>query len=179
MGIFDQMLTSLVGMDFFSVLFPFLLALAIFYSVLMWALKERLGKGPIGLISIILSFFVMLFAKVYIPSLSTLLMMGSGWTLAIASVILFLIIIFGLFGIKLNEIKDKWVEVIIALVVIYIIISLLWGGLPGFFVGLPFLSNNADVWTIVLFLAIIGIAWHFLSKDGGDDKDKPKPGKPG
>ncbi len=42
MGIFDTMLTSLVQMDFFQVLFPFLLALAIFYGVLRWALKDRI-----------------------------------------------------------------------------------------------------------------------------------------
>ena len=177
MGIFDQMLTSLVGMDFFQVLFPFLLALAIFYGVFtMMGLKDRVGKGPVGLIAIILSFFVMLFAK-QIPGLSQLLTMGSGWTLAIASVILFMIVIFGLFGIKLDEIKNKWVEVIIVLVVVYIIVSLLWGGLPGFFVGIPWLGNNTDVWSIILFIVIIAIAWHFLSK-GEEEKGaaaKPKP----
>ncbi len=165
MGIFDTMLTSLVGMDFFSVLFPFLLALAIFYAILTWAAKDRLGKGPIGLISIILAFFVMLYAK-QIPGLAQLLTMGSGWTLAIASIIIFIIIIFGLFGIKLEEMKNKWVEVIIVLVVVYIIVAWLWGGaLPGFFVGLPWLTNNTDIWSIILFIVIIAIAWHFLSRE--------------
>jgi len=171
MGIFDQMLTNLVGMDFFSVLFPFLLALAIFYAVLMWALKERLGKGPISLISIILAFFVMLFAK-QIPGLSYMITAGAGWTLAIACIVLFMIIIFGLFGIKPEEIKNKWVEVIIVLVIIYIIISLLWGGMPGFFINIPWLGNYSDMWTIILFIAIIAIAWHFLSKEEEPKEEK-------
>ena len=50
MGIFDTMLTSLVGMDFFQVLFPFLLALAIFYGIFsVMGLKDRVGKGPVAL----------------------------------------------------------------------------------------------------------------------------------
>ncbi len=169
MGIFDTMLTSLVGMDFFQVLFPFLLALAIFYGIFsVMGLKDRVGKGPVGLIAIILSFFVMLFAK-QIPGLSTFLTVGSGWTLAIASVILFAIVIFGLFGIKLNEIKDKWVEVIIVLVVVFIIVSWLWGVMPGAFISMPWLASNADIWSIILFIIIIAIAWHFLSRE-----EKPK-----
>ena len=174
MGIFDTMLTSLVNMDFFSVLFPFLLALAVFYGILTWAAGERLGKGPVGLISLILSFFVMLYAK-SIPGLSNLITMASGSTLAIATVILFVIVVLGLMGIKISDIWEKknWLMILVIVVILYAIVVGLWGFVP-MSLGIPWFTSNADVWAVVIFLIIIAIAWHFMTKCGEKKEDKPK-----
>lgn len=187
MGIFDQMLTNLVQMDFFQVLFPFLLALAIFYGVLKWGAKldEKMGKGPTALVSIILAFFVMLYAK-SIPGLSWMLAMASGSTLAIAVVLLFVIIILGLFGFGIKDIGERknWFGLLIALIVVYAIVVSLWGvnisALGN--LGIPYIGG-ADLWTIILFLVIIGIAWHFMTKEehkpatpaGGAGGGRPNP----
>ena len=61
-GIFETILGSWTQLGFFQYLFPFLLALAIMYGILKWATGDRLGKSSTALISLILSFFVMLFA---------------------------------------------------------------------------------------------------------------------
>lgn len=171
MGIFDTMLTSLVQMDFFQVLFPFLLALAIFYGVLRWATKDKIDKGPVALISIILSFFVMLYAK-SIPGLSWMITQLSGSTLAVAVVILFVIVVLGLMGLKLEDLKKKesWVIILAVLVVLYIIFAGVWGLAPGIILGIPWLGGYTDIWTIILFIVIIAIAWHFMTKEGGEEK---------
>jgi hypothetical protein len=175
MGIFDQMLTSLVGMDFFTVLFPFLLALAIFWGVLTLTVKDRLGKGPIALVSIILSFFVMLYAK-QIPGLSMLLTAWSGTTLMIATALLFVIIILGIFGIKTEDLKDRskipWISLLILIVIVYAVIGGV-SGIGGINLSMPWLFSNMDVWAIVVFLIVIAIAWHFMTSEKKDDAAKP------
>ena len=180
MGVFDQMLTTLVNMDFFQVLFPFLLALAIFYGVLMWALGEKLKKGPVGLISIILAFFVMLFAK-QIPGLSWFLTLGSGTILAIASIIIFIIIILALLGIQFKDIwegdKRNWTLIIIVIIVIYIVLASIVGFIPGVNLYLPWFMNYQDVWTIVIFIVLLALVLHFLTREGGGEK-KAESGAP-
>jgi hypothetical protein len=177
MGLFDAMLTSLLNMDFFQILFPFLLALAIFYGVLKMVLKEKLGNGPIGLISIILAFFVMLYART-VPIYLTITA-GAGSVLAIACVILFLLILLGLFGISLDNLKDKdkksWFGIIVALIIIFVIVAGLWG--TNIFMGLPWFVGYTDVWTIILFVIIIAICWHIMNSGEGGDKDKEKAAK--
>jgi len=170
MGVFDTMLTNLVNMDFFQVLFPFLLALAIFYGVLMWVLGDKLKKGPVGLISIILSFFVMLYAK-QVPVLSWFLTYASGTILAIASIVIFLIVILALLGIKISDIwtgeKKNWTLVVIVLIVIYIVLMAVVGYFPGVNISLPWVFYNQDIWTIAIFLLILILVFHFLTKEGG------------
>jgi hypothetical protein len=179
MGVFDQMLTTLVNMDFFQVLFPFLLALAIFYGVLMWALGEKLKKGPVGLISIILAFFVMLFAK-QIPGLAWFLTLGSGTILAIASIVIFIIVILALLGIQFKDIwegdKRNWTLIIIVIIIIYIVLASIVGFIPGVNLYLPWFMNYQDVWTIVIFIVLLGLVLHFLTKEGGEKK--PEGGAP-
>jgi membrane protease YdiL (CAAX protease family) len=180
MGVFDQMLTNLVAMDFFQVLFPFLLALAIFYGVLRSVTKDKIDKGPIGLISIVLAFFVMLFAK-QIPLLSWFLTLGSGTILAISTVVIFIVIVLGLMDIKLSEIwkegeKRNWTLIIVVIIVIYIILSSLLGVIPGFNMWLPWFFNYQDAWTIIIFILLIAIVLHFLTKEeGGKKPEGPKP----
>ena len=108
MAVLETMLQNLVNMEFFQLLFPFLLALAIIYGILISTAKDRLGKGPIGLISIVLAFFVMLYSS-WNTWLYTWLTQISGVWLAVAVAALFLIILFELMGLSLKEI-GQWGE---------------------------------------------------------------------
>ncbi len=118
----------------------------------------------------------MLYAKT-IPVLSNILKMASGSTLAIASIIIFIIVVLGLMGLKISDLWEKknWLMVLVILVILYIIIAGLWGFVPGIFFGIPWLANYNDVWTIILFIVIIAIAWHFMTKEGGEEKKEEKP----
>ncbi len=172
MGLFDTLLTSWINMDFFQVLFPFLLALAIFYGALMWAVGEKLKKGPVALISIILSFFVMLYAK-QIPGLSTFITWASGTILALACVVIFIIIILALIGLKFENVwsKDRnWVMIVIVLIIIYIVVVGIAGFIPGIGLNLPWLVNNQDIWTIIIFVVILAIVLWFLGREGKSEK---------
>jgi hypothetical protein len=176
MGLFDAMLTNLLNMDFFQILFPFLLALAIFYGILKKTLEDKIGKGPVGIISIILAFFVMLYAR-SVPIYLTLTA-GAGWVLAIACILIFLIILLGLFGFGLGDFSDKkkWLGLIVALAVIYIILSALWGGIGMWNIGFPWFVGYTDLWTIVLFIIIIAIVWHVMNsgEKPAEEAEKPK-----
>jgi len=163
-------------MGFFQVLFPFLLALAIFYGVLTFAFEKKLKKGPIGLISIILSFFVMLYAR-NIPGLSDFITGASGTILALACVVIFVIIILALIGIKFSDVwegeKRNWTLIIIVLIIIYIVVVGIAGFVPGIGVNLPWLVNNQDIWTIVIFVVILAIVLWFLGREEKESASKP------
>ena len=62
-GIFGTLVQNMASLGFFQFLFPFLLALAIIYGLLTFALKDRLPKSAMALISLILAFFVMIYSS--------------------------------------------------------------------------------------------------------------------
>ena len=94
-GGFQQMIQNMVSLGFFQFLFPFLLALAIFYGLLRWALPDQLPNSATGLVSLILAFFVMLFASAN-PGIVEFFKDISGWALIAGTGILFLVILLGL-----------------------------------------------------------------------------------
>jgi len=175
MGIFDTLVSNLQQMGAFQFLFPFLLALAIFYGVLMYALGERIKKGPIGLISIVLAFFVMLFAATN-PQIVPFLAILSGTTGMVATGILVIAILLGLAGFRLNEVfsgtYSKW-----ALVLVIIVIGiLLFIGAGGSNI-LPSVFISSDITTAIIVIVIIGLAMFFMTHEGGEKKDEgAKPG---
>src|SRR4030066_401761 len=111
MAFFDNLVINMQNLGMFQYLFPFLLALAIFYGVLMWAMGDRIKKGPVGLISIVLAFFVMLYANIN-PMIAGFFAMLGGTTLIVASGILVIAIFLGLAGFKLQDVfsgtYSKW-----------------------------------------------------------------------
>lgn len=167
--VFTDMLNNLVQLEFFQLLFPFLLALAIVYGVLMYAAREQLGKGPISLISVVIAFFVMLYSSWSGSILYTFLTTTSGVFLTIASALLFLIVILGLMGLKISNLwgKDRnWIMVVIALIVLYIFLVGIWGATPF---GLPWWSFqfNSDFWTVIFFIVVLAIVLWALGREGG------------
>lgn len=173
MGVLETMLQNLVNMEFFQLLFPFLLALAIIYGLLRYALKDQLPKSAAGLISIIIAFFVMLFSSwnawVYV-----FLTNISGVWLMIASVMLFLVLLLGIVGISFKDLTEKlWLKWLVALVIIFIIIMAFFGATTF---GIPYWMAWNDFWTIIFFVVILAIVMYFFSKGegGGAPEEKKK-----
>ena len=171
---------SLERLGFFQLLFPFLLSLAVVYGVLMWAAKDRLGgKSPIALISIVISFFVMLYAATN-PFIATFLTQMSGITLITGVGILFLLIVLGLLGINTDKISElgkkdqfNWVTALIVVVALFIALSVVFG--VGGVTAPGFLINN-DIWTVIFFIIILAVAVKGLS--GGEEKKSAAAGSP-
>ncbi|UCD07217.1 MAG: hypothetical protein JSW41_05330, partial [Candidatus Aenigmatarchaeota archaeon] len=111
-GLLQQMLQNMQYMGFFLYLFPFLLALAIFYGVLSWSLGERLPKSARGLVSIIIAFFVMLYSS-WNVWIVTFFAEYFGAGLVLACGILVVAILLGLAGYKIEDLfkgtYSKWV----------------------------------------------------------------------
>jgi hypothetical protein len=161
-GAFSQMLQNLLRLEFFQLMFPFLLALAILYGVLTWALKEQLPPSARGLVSIIFAFFVMLYSSIN-PTLYQFLTSISGVWFIVASAILFLIVLFGLVGLKFGEIeKWGWAKLGIALIIIYIVAVLFFNAMPAFN---PQILFGSDLWAVIFFIIILAVVLHYLTKE--------------
>ena len=171
-------LSTLQQIGIYQFLFPFLLALAIFYGTLMYALGDKLKKGPVGLISIVLAFFVMLFAATN-PQIVPFLAVLTGTTGMVAVGVLMIVVLLALAGFKLDTLfggsHAKWV---LALVLIGIGILLFMGA--GGNTILPSIFISSDITAGIIVIAIIAIAMWFMTRgEGGEKKDETaKPGKP-
>ena len=164
---FQQMIQNMVSLGFFQFLFPFLLALAIFYGILKWTVGEKMPNSAVGLISLILAFFVMLFASAN-PGIVSFMQNISGTGLIAGTGILFLIILLGLTGFQIKDLvgKDKSAgERLLLLLVIVIVIVLFFGAGTSFL--LPSVSVGTDFWTIVFFVVILALVLWFLGQGGG------------
>jgi hypothetical protein len=180
-GVFPNLTQNLQNMGFFLYLFPFLLALAIFYGILYWVFasgdKPKIPRSAIALISIILAFFVMLYSSwntMIVQFMANL----SGAGLIVGSGILFVAILLGLVGFNIEGLtgeaagRGKWVF-IIGVLVIGILIFFAAGG--GSFGLIPEWSNNGEFLTALFVIAIIGLAVWWLGNEGGGG---PKPAGP-
>lgn len=173
MALFDNLVISMQNLGMFQYLFPFLLALAIFYGVLMWAIGDRVKKGPIGLISIVLGFFVMLYANTN-PMIVGFFSMLGGMTLIVASGILVIAILLGLVGFKFQEVfkgdYSKWI-LVFAIIIIGLIIYFGAGG--GYLVNMPAFFISSDFTAVIIVIVIIAVAMWFMTRgEGGGEKPK-------
>lgn len=170
-GGFQQILQNMMSLGFFQFLFPFLLALAIFYAILHFAAGERIPKSANGLISLILAFFVMLFASAN-PGIVQFLTNLSGAGLVIGVGILFLVILLGLLGFKTESLFEakgwKWIFV---LVIIIVAIVIFFGAGAGTLI--PGVTITSDFTTILFFIAILAIVLWFLGRE--EEGRKPAP----
>jgi hypothetical protein len=168
----SPLINEMLNMEFFQLLFPFLLALAIFYGVLYFVFhagERKMPKSAIGLISIILAFFVMLYAS-WNPSILAFFTSLSGATLILGSGILIIAVLLGLIGFNIEGLTtgsgwSKWVFIlgIIALGI------LIFFGAGGSVLGLvpPELTTNGQFLTAVFVIIIIALAVWFLSREDG------------
>lgn len=176
-GGFQQMIQNMVSLGFFQFLFPFLLALAIFYGVIRWATTDKDGKQRIpnsasGLISLILAFFVMLFASAN-PGIVQFLQNISGAGLVGATGILFLVILLGILGFKTETIFApsgwKWVFVLFIVVAALVIF---FGAGAGTLI--PGLQVSSEWWTIGFFIIILALVLWFLGDKGKEEEATPE-----
>ncbi len=181
MALFDNLVISMQNLGIFQYLFPFLLALAVFYGVLMWSIGDRIKKGPTGLISIILAFFVMLYANTN-PMIVNFFATLGATTLIVASGILVIAILLGLAGWKLggegglfSGSYSKW---ILAFVLIFIGIVIYYGAGGGYMVNLPWMFISPDFTAIIIVIVIIAVAMWFMTRgEGGEKAAAPAGGK--
>ena len=144
------MVTNLENMGFFQYLFPFLLAFAILYGVLKWVFKEKIEPRVVALISVVLSFFVMLYSA-YNTWLYNFLANASGVWLGMATVLLFIVVI------------------------AYVVIVSFFG--TGAYASyLPFWLTSGDLWTVLLVIIILAIVFWFVGgeseKGAGEGEEK-------
>jgi len=109
------------------------------------------------------------------PALYQWLTNISGVWLAIASALLFLIVLLGILGIKTEELwkgtyTKGWLVGLVVLVVVFILVVAVFGATPF---GLPWWSYtfNSDLWTVVFFVIILAIVMWFLTRGG--EKTEP------
>ncbi len=174
-GVFNNLTGNLESMGFFLYLFPFLLALAIFYGILFWVFhsgeKPKLPKSAIALISIILAFFVMLYSS-WNTTIVAFFANLSGTGLIVGSGILFVAILLGLMGFNIEGLtkaetmgRGRWVF-IIGVVIIGILIFFGAGGAS--FGLIPDWSSNSEFLTALFVIAIIALAvWWLGSENNG------------
>jgi hypothetical protein len=176
MALFDNLVISMQNLGMFQYLFPFLLALAVFYGVLEYALKDRVKKGPIGLISVVLAFFVMLFANTN-PMIVGFFSMLGGTTLIVASGFLVIIILLGLAGFQLNKVFEKgYMMWFFVFVVILIGLILFFGAGGGGFLNVPSFFVNSDFTTVIIVIMIIALAMWFMTRGEEGEKATPTAG---
>lgn len=177
-GMLSQMLQNMEYMGFFLYLFPFLLALAIVYGVLSWTMGDRLPKSARGLISIIIGFFVMLYAS-WNPWIVNFFAEYFGAGLILATAILVIAILLGLAGYKIERLfEDPKLRWIVILGIIIIAIVVFYGAGAGWLIPTPTWISSAQIWTVVIFILILVIAMWWLGSDaGGSGGAAPKADK--
>ncbi len=176
-GLLQQMLQNMQYMGFFLYLFPFLLALAIFYGVLSWSLGERLPKSARGLVSIIIAFFVMLYSS-WNVWIVTFFAEYFGAGLVLACGILVVAILLGLAGYKIEDLfkgtYSKWVFI---LGIIIIAILIFFGAGAGWLIPIPYWSTSSELWTVALFIIILALAMWWLGSEGKKEEAAPPAGE--
>ena len=170
-GVFNPqiLVNNMENMGFFLYLFPFLLALAIFYGILKYTMGNKLPNSAIGLISIIFSFFVMLYSSWNTMIVSFFANLG-GMGLVVGSGLLFVIILLGITGFKIGDVfsgtVSKWAFV---LTIIFIGVLIFFGAGAGWLIQLPSWSNTGEFWTALFFIVILALAMWWL---GGSEAEK-------
>ena len=166
-GAFQILVQNMMRLGFFQFLFPFLLALAIVYGLLTWALKEQLPRSARGVIALIIAFFVMVYSSWNVMIVTFFAEMSGMW-LVVATGILFIIILLALAGQRPQELLQgktaKWVTV---LVLIFIGVAIFFGAGGAWLVNIPVV--NQDFWTILFFIVILAIVifWLGQGEEGG------------
>ncbi len=151
----------------YQFILPFLLALAIFYGALKFALGDKIEKSVISLISLILAFFVMLFTSWNVMVVTFFANMG-GSALLVATGLLIIIIFLGLFGIKPEKIvggdkgitKAGWALIVILM---FIGVLIFFGAGGGGLV--PAAALSSDLQAAIIVIIIIALAMWWMSQE--------------
>ena len=170
--IFGTMIQNLQSMGFFQYVFPFLLALAVIFGLLEYVFggkkdERRLPKSATSLISLILSFFVMLYVSANQGIVSFLTNISGYWLVA-GSGILFIILLLGLVGVKVEKdfLGKKYGPYILILVIVAIGVVLFFGAGGQALVGVPSWAFSTELWTVIFFVIIMAIVLFMLGSEG-------------
>jgi hypothetical protein len=181
MAAFETLIQNMMRLEFFQFLFPFLLALAIVYGLLRWALPDQLPKSATGVISLIVAFFVMLYSSWNYMVVQFFANISGGF-LIVGSGILFVVILMALVGLRPQDLwpgakegKAKWIVVLLAIFVG----ALIFFGAGGYWlVGVPSWAASTDFWTIIFFVIILAIVVFWMGAEGEKKKEEgAAPGK--
>jgi len=166
-GAFATLLQNMSRLGFFQFLFPFLLALAIVYGLLSWALKEQLPKSARGVIALIIAFFVMVYSS-WNSMIVTFFAEMSGMWLVVATGLMFIVILLALVGFDIKTLTagktSKWV---IVLLLVFIGIVIFFGAGGAWLVNIPGWTWSSDFWTVLFFIVILAIVIFWLGQEGG------------
>ncbi|MEE9323651.1 MAG: hypothetical protein V3U72_03825 [Candidatus Aenigmarchaeota archaeon] len=163
-------------LGFFQFLFPFLLALAIVYGLLRWALPEQLPKSATAVISLIIAFFVMFFSSWNIMVVNFFTNIA-GEFLVVAVGLLFIVMLLAITGQRPQELladtKAKW---IVVLLVVFIGILIFFGAGAAWLINVPGFAIGSDFWTILFFIVILAIVLYWLGREEGGGAAAPAAG---
>jgi len=165
--VLQQMIQNMMNLGFFQFLFPFLLALAIVYGLLSWALKEQFPPSARGLISLIIAFFVMLFSSwnYYVINFFATI---SGEFLVVAVGFILIVMLLAITGTKPQDLmkneKAKW---ILILLVVFIGIVIFFGAGAAWLIPIPTGMMTSQFWTVLFFIVILALVFWFMGKEEG------------
>jgi hypothetical protein len=175
-GIFGTLVANMSRLGFFQFLFPFLLALAIVYGLLSWALKEQIPKSARALISLIVAFFVMIYSSWNVMIVNFFAQLSGTW-LIVATGLIFIVLLLAVVGFDVKDLtKGKFSKWVLVLLLVGIGIILFFGAGAGFLVNVPGVVFSSDLWTVLFFVVILAVVLYFLGTEGekGGAAEKPK-----
>jgi len=177
MAAFQTLIQNMMRLEFFQFLFPFLLALAIIYGLLRWALPKQLPKSATGVISLIIAFFVMLYSSWNYMIIQFFANISGGF-LIVGSGILFVIILMAMVGLRPEDLwpgkekgKAKW---IVVLLVVFIGALIFFGAGGYWLVGVPPWAASTDFWTIIFFVIILAIVIFWMGAEAEEKTAEKK-----
>lgn len=177
-GIFGTLVQNMASLGFFQFLFPFLLALAIVYGLLNFALAKQLPKSARALISLIIAFFVMLYSSWNVMIVRFFAQMSGTW-LVVATGLIFIVLLLAIAGFNVQEFlgDKKWGKWVLVLLLVAIGIVLFFGAGAGYLINVPGFVLSSDLWTVLFFIVILAVVLYFLGTEGdkGGSGEKAKP----
>ncbi len=170
----NAIISELGNLGVFVFVLPFLLALAVFYGVLMFAFKDKMPKSAIGIISLVMAFFVMLYTSYNVMIAGFFAALG-GSALIVGSGILVAVIFLGLIGFNVEKLtagdKSKWLFI---LGIIAIAVLIFFGAGAQWFVPIGNVTVSQQFQVAVFFIIILALAIWWLG--GGKEEQPPAQG---
>jgi hypothetical protein len=174
-GAWTTFLNELGNLGVFLYILPFLLALAVFYGILMFVFKDKMPKSAVGIISLVLAFFVMLYTSYNTMIVAFFANLG-GSTLVISSGILVVAIFLGLMGFHIEGLTKggmpKWVFI---LGIIAVALLVFFGAGAGSLIPLPAGAMSTQFQVAIFFIVILALAMWWLG--GGKEEGAAGGGK--
>jgi len=149
---FEVLVFNLSQLGFFGFLLPFILAFSIVFALLLKSKVLGEDKKIIGVISLVIAFFVIGFGG---PALQSFLTTLFGIMIAVIAAILVVILILSMTGADISKLVENKL-ILFLILVAAIILSLLIGSTWN-------VRISSEIVAIILFVVILGIAGALVS----------------